>query len=143
VANQLKLKAAQRLLNTAIDESERRGVKTAVAIVDSRGDLIVAARLDGARYYYPDVAYGKAMASAMWEADSSTLARGTGINTVRPRVNAMTGGRMVFAGGAALLKRGDQILGAIGVGGSGPDSDEASFFQCHYSPCVGGAAPSA
>jgi uncharacterized protein GlcG (DUF336 family) len=36
----------------------------------------------------------------------------------------MNGGRMVFAGGAVLLRRGDQILGAIGVGGSGPESDE-------------------
>jgi uncharacterized protein GlcG (DUF336 family) len=124
MAERLNLKEAQRLLNIAIDESERRGVKTAVAIVDPRGDLIVAARLDGARYYYPDVAYGKAMAAAMWEADSSTLARGTGTNTVQQRVNAMNGGRMVFAGGAVLLKRGDEIVGAIGVGGSGPESDE-------------------
>ena len=124
MAERLNLKEAQRLLNIAIDESERRGVKTAVAIVDQRGDLIVAARLDGARYYYPDVAYGKAMAAAMWEADSSTLARGTGTNTVQQRVNSMNGGRMVFAGGAVLLKRGDEIVGAIGVGGSGPESDE-------------------
>jgi glc operon protein GlcG len=124
MASALGLKEAQRLLNIAVEESERRGVKTAVAIVDARGDMIVAARLDGARYYYPDVAYGKAMASAMWEADSSTLSRGTGTNTVQQRVNAMNGGRMVFAGGAVVLRRDDVIIGAIGVGGSGPVSDE-------------------
>jgi uncharacterized protein GlcG (DUF336 family) len=124
MAERLNLKEAQRVLDIAIEESTRRGVKTAIAIVDPRGDLIVAARLDGARYYYPDVAYGKAMASAMWEADSSTLTRGTGTNTVQQRVNAMNGGRMVFAGGAVLLLRSEDIVGAIGVGGSGPQSDE-------------------
>jgi len=124
MADRLNLREAQRLLNLAVEESERRGVRTAVAVVDARGDLIAAARLDGARYYYPDVAYGKAMAAAMWEADSSTLGRGTGTNTVQQRVNSMNGGRMVFAGGAVPLRRGDEIVGAIGVGGSGPESDE-------------------
>lgn len=124
MAEPVSLEDAQRIVEAAVAESRRRDVKTAVAVVDARGDLIIAARLDGARYYYPDVAYGKAMAAAMWQAPSSGLARGTGTNTVQQRVNAMNGGRMVFAGGAVPLQRDDVVVGAVGVGGSGPESDE-------------------
>jgi len=120
----LTLDDAQRIAHTAVAESKRRDVRTAVAVVDARGDLIVAMRLDGARYYYPDVAYGKAMASAMWEQDSRELARGPGVNSVQARVNGLNGGRMVFAGGAVPLRRDGAVVGAVGVGGSGPESDE-------------------
>src|SRR5689334_3082792 len=60
----ITLEDAQRMVAVAIAESRSRGVKTAVAVVDARGDLLMAVRLDGARPYYPDIAYGKAMGSA-------------------------------------------------------------------------------
>lgn len=118
------LREAQRILTAAVAESERRGVRTAVAVVDARGDLVLAARLDGARHYYPDVAYGKAMGSAMWEEPSRTLSQRSGTNSVQQRVNRLNGDRIVFAPGAVPLRRDGVVIGAVGVGGSGPDSDE-------------------
>ena len=120
----ISLREAQRIVGVAIAESERRGVKTAVAVVDARGDLVLAARLDGARHYYPDVAYGKAMGSAMWEEPSRALSQRSGTNSVQQRVNRLNGDRIVFAPGAVPLRRDGSVIGAIGVGGSGPDSDE-------------------
>jgi uncharacterized protein GlcG (DUF336 family) len=112
------------MLDAALAESERRGVKTAVAVVDARGDLVIAARIDGARHYYPDVAYGKAMGSAMWEENSRVLSQRSATNSVQQRVNRLSGDRIVFAPGAVPLRRDGVVVGAIGVGGSGPDSDE-------------------
>lgn len=120
----VSLRDAQRIVGVAVAECERRGLKTAVAVVDARGDLVVAVRLDGARYYYPDVAYGKAMASAMWQEPSRALSQRSGMNSVQQRVNRLNGDRLVFAAGAVPLVRGGGVVGAIGVGGSGPDSDE-------------------
>lgn len=120
----ISLQDAQRIANSAVAESARRGVKTAVAVVDQRGDLLVALRMDGARYYYPDVAYGKAMGSAMWEENSRALSGRSGTNSVQARVNRLNGDRMVFASGAVPLRRDGVVVGAVGVGGSGPDSDE-------------------
>jgi uncharacterized protein GlcG (DUF336 family) len=120
----ISLQEAQRLVGEAVAESQRRGVKTAIAVVDARGDLVIAVRLDGARHYYPDVAYGKAMGSAMWEEPSRALSRRSGINSVQQRVNRLNGDRIVFAPGAVPLRRDGMMIGAIGVGGSGPDSDE-------------------
>src|SRR5690242_13290761 len=120
----ITLEEAQRVASAAVLESERRGLKTAVAVVDARGDLVVAVRLDGARHYYPDVAYGKAMGAAMWEEPSRVLAQRSGTNSVQQRVNRLNGDRIVFAPGAVPLRRNGVVIGAIGVGGSGPDSDE-------------------
>src|SRR5690349_5670832 len=120
----LTLKDAQRLVSVAIAESERRGLQTAVAVVDARGDLVIAVRLDGARHYYPDVAYGKAIGSAMWQEPSRALSQRSGTNSVQQRVNRLNGDRIVFAPGAVPLQRDGVVVGAIGVGGSGPDSDE-------------------
>lgn len=120
----LTLAEARRVLDAGLAESERRGMKTAVAVVDARGDLIVAARLDGARHYYPDVAYGKAMGAAIWEEPSRALSQRGGNNSVQQGVNRLQGGRIVFAPGAVPLRRDGVVVGAVGVGGSGPDSDE-------------------
>lgn len=124
MSQSISLQDAQRIANAAVAESARRGVKTAVAVVDQRGDLLVALRMDGARYYYPDVAYGKAMGSAMWEENSRALSGRAGANSVQVRVNRLNGDRMVFAPGAVPLRRDGVVVGAVGVGGSGPDSDE-------------------
>lgn len=124
MSSAITLKDALRMAEAAVSESERRGVKTAVAVVDARGDLILALRVDGARHYYPEIAYGKAMGSALWEEPSRVLSQRAGNNSVQLGVNRMQGGRIVFAPGALPLKRDGVIVGALGVGGSGPDSDE-------------------
>jgi uncharacterized protein GlcG (DUF336 family) len=120
----ITLEEAQRVAGAAVAESQRRGLKTAVAVVDARGDLVVVVRLDGARHYYPDVAYGKAMGSAMWEEPSRVLSQRSATNSVQQRVNRLNGDRIVFAPGAVPLRRDGAVIGAVGVGGSGPDSDE-------------------
>jgi uncharacterized protein GlcG (DUF336 family) len=120
----LTLDDAQRLVAAAVAESRRRGLHTAVAVVDARGDLIIALRLDGARHYYADVAYGKAMGAAIWDEPSRVLAQRSTTNSVQQRVNRLNGDRIVFAPGAVPLRRAGAVVGAIGVGGSGPDTDE-------------------
>ena len=44
--------------------------------------------------------------------------------SVHERVNRLNGGRIVFAPGAVPLSRRGRVVGAIGVGGAGPDIDE-------------------
>jgi uncharacterized protein GlcG (DUF336 family) len=123
MARPLSLDDAQRMVEAALTESRKRSVLTAVSVVDARGDMILTCRLDGARSYYPDVAYGKAIGSALWGDESKNLSARSGNNSVQVRVNALNGGRIVFAPGAIPLRRDGEVVGAIGVGGSGPESD--------------------
>ena len=123
MAKALSLEDAQRMTEAALAESRRRNVLTAVSVVDARGDMILTCRLDGARSYYPDVAYGKAIGSALWGDESKNLSARSGNNSVQIRVNGLNGGRIVFAPGAVPLMRDGEVIGAIGVGGSGGESD--------------------
>ena len=124
MAAPLSLEDAMRMVEAALAESHRRAVKTAVSVVDARGDMIMTVRIDGARSYYPDVAYGKAIGAALWGDASRNLSARSGNNSVQQRVNSLNGGRIVFAPGAVPLLRDGEVVGAIGVGGSGGESDE-------------------
>lgn len=133
MAVSITLEEAQRVLEAALAECRRRGFRAAVAVVDDHGDLVTCARLDGARTYYADVATGKAMSAAIFEESSRTAGRApvTGPNQPPPRpdsvpsrVNAIHGGRIVYAAGAVPLMKNGTVIGAVGVGGSGPDTDE-------------------
>jgi len=64
------------------------------------------------------------MGAAMWQEPSRVLAQRSATNSVQQRVNRLNGDRIVFAAGAVPLRRDGVVIGAIGVGGSGPDSDE-------------------
>lgn len=121
----ITLDEAQKVVLVAVELSRIKGVRTAVAVVDNAGSLIALARLDGARSYYPDIARGKAMATALWDGTPSRqLAGQSGTNSVQQAVNHMHGGRIVFAPGAVAIMRRGEMIGVVGVGGSGPDSDE-------------------
>lgn len=98
---------------------------SAITSRSTDGSLIALARLDGARPYYPDIARGKAMSTALWEGTPSRELSGrSGGNSVQTAVNHLYGGRIVFAPGAVAIMRNGEMIGVIGVGGSGPDSDE-------------------
>ena len=121
----ITLDEAQQVVSVAIKLSKSKGVRTAIAVVDNAGSLIALARLDGARSYYPDIARGKAMATALWDGTPSRQLSGqSGTNSVQQAVNHMNGGRIVFAPGAVAIMRGEEMIGVVGVGGSGSDGDE-------------------
>jgi len=121
----ITLDEAQQVVSVAVERSKSKGVRTAIAVVDNAGSLIALARLDGARSYYPDIARGKAMATALWAGTPSRQLSGqSGTNSVQQAVNTMHGNRIVFAPGAVAIMRGEEMIGAVGVGGSGAEGDE-------------------
>ena len=67
------MEQALSALDAARGAADTAGVKLSCAVVDSRGDLIALARMDGARFYTTDVARGKAALSAMFGQPSGNL----------------------------------------------------------------------
>ena len=65
---------AMAALTAAQEEAEALGVSLSCAVVDSRGDMIALARMDGARFYTTDVARGKARMSALFGQPSGNMA---------------------------------------------------------------------
>lgn len=119
----ITLREAEKLLKAAEESALRQSLKVSIAVVDSRGDLVVTCRMDGARYFTLDIARGKAMVSAMFNAPSGTLAERA--NTpVMQTLNQMNLGRLVFGQGALPIVQGNEVLGAVGVSGATSQQDE-------------------
>jgi glc operon protein GlcG len=99
-------------------------ITLAIAVVDDHADLVGLIRMSDARYVFlPQAATGKAMASALWGQFSGALSeRATA--PIMQATNQMFGGRLIFSQGAVPVKRGEKIIGAVGVGGASPQQDE-------------------
>ncbi|MBI4296950.1 MAG: heme-binding protein [Chloroflexi bacterium] len=119
----ITLREAERVLKAAESSAISQDLKVSIAVVDTRGDLVITCRMDGARYFTPDIARGKAMASAMFNAPSGTLAERAN-SPVMQTLNQMNLGRLVFGQGALPIVRGSEVLGAVGVSGATSQQDE-------------------
>src|SRR5262245_54091205 len=125
MANEVNLEVGQRLLEACIAKARELNLRVSIAVVDQAGYQVCAARMDGSPLLAPDVAQGKAFAAATFRRTgkqfSETWAPG---NPVGMAMIARTGGRFVPSQGSLLLKRGDEVVGAIGVSGARADEDE-------------------
>ena len=118
----LTLQQAERMLQAAKAKALEMGIKVSIGVVDSRGDLMAMVRLDGARWYTPEVCRGKAFASATWGQPSSELMERADHPVFRG-ISMMQSGRLIPAKGALPILEGGEILGAIGVSGGTADQD--------------------
>ncbi len=119
----ITLREAEKLLKAAEESAVHQGLKVSIAVVDSRGDLVLICRMDGARYFTPDIARGKAMVSAMFNAPSGTLVERAS-TPVMQTLNQMNLGRLVFGQGALPILQHSEVLGAVGVSGATSQQDE-------------------
>jgi glc operon protein GlcG len=117
------LREAEKVLQAAEGEANDLGVRVSVAVLDSRGDIVALARLDGARYFTPDVAIGKALVSAALGASSAAMAEAAN-SPIFSRFNEMHQNRMVFHQGAVPITRDGKVIGAVGVSGASAAQDE-------------------
>ena len=119
----LALAEAERILAAAKKKAEEMKLKVVISIVDPRGDLITLVRLDGALWRAIPVAQGKAIASAAFGAPSRDLRDRADGPVMRSLIEYM-GGYLTPHQGGLPIKRGDILLGAIGVSGAKSEEDE-------------------
>lgn len=98
------------------------GARISVAVVDEGGYLQGAARTDGAVRLSPDLAISKAYTSAVFRRTTLDIGNDTPVEVLNARRNIglypMSG-----SGGGIPIKRGDIVIGAVGVGGELPNID--------------------
>ena len=116
---------ALKALEAARAAAVKIGVNLSCAVVDSRGDLVALARMDGARFYTTDVARGKALASALFGQPSGNLAA-FGSTPMFQNFNTAAQGRLYPVQGALPISRNNQTIGAMGCSGASAQQDEDS-----------------
>ncbi len=120
----LPLDVARTLLDRVVAEAAALAVRISVVVVDAVGDDVAALRMDGAPGFTPAVARAKARSAVRMRQDSGDLAA---LKADYPElvdlIGDQAGFRLTTLPGAVVLRRGDDVAGAIAVSGAHPDVD--------------------
>lgn len=121
----IDFKRAMAFLETAKAIGAERGVEVSVAIVDAAGHPVLVARGKAEAWHGPYMATGKARLAAAFRKSTAELVEQWADRPMYPLslgdvlpfgVTLNKGGYPIFDGG--------ECIGALGVGGSSPDSDD-------------------
>ncbi|MGZ8412051.1 MAG: GlcG/HbpS family heme-binding protein [Gemmatirosa sp.] len=117
----LTLAGAQRALAASEAESRRNAWSMCIVVVDAAGDIMTAARMDGAIPVLCDVAERKARTAARYARPSKvwgeSLRNGSTAILALPDMLAVEGGIPITVNGT--------VVGAVGVSGSASANDAA------------------
>jgi len=115
----LTIDGAMKLLNAAIAKAREMNVPECIAIVDTGGQLLAFARMDGAFALSNDTALMKAMTAASYGIPTGDIAAGIDIKLAI----ATQGKRVNLPGGLPIIVDG-HVIGGIGVGSGTGEQDK-------------------
>ena len=119
----VNLDLALELVAAAQKKAQEINVPMVIAVVDAGGNPVAFQRMDGALLVSIDIAINKAYTAAAVKLSTHEL--GVVAQPGQPLfgIHNADGGRIVIFGGGFPLKRGDAIIGGIGVSGGSVDQD--------------------
>jgi uncharacterized protein GlcG (DUF336 family) len=121
----ITLADARRVIAAAERKAEDIGQPMNIAVVDSGGNLVSHIRMDRAWIGSIDISIKKAWTSRAFDIETMQLGELSQSGDQFFGIHASNDGRvMIFAGGVPL-KRGGEVVGAIGVSGGLGKQDQA------------------
>jgi uncharacterized protein GlcG (DUF336 family) len=121
----ITLEDARRIIAAAEKKAHEIGQPMNIAVVDAGGNLVAHARMDKAWFGSVDISINKAWTARAFDIATKDLAELSQSGDQFFGIHASNRGRvMIFAGGIPL-KRGDQVVGAVGVSGGLGKQDQA------------------
>jgi uncharacterized protein GlcG (DUF336 family) len=122
----ISLERAQGLISAGIAEASAQGLDLAFVVVDAAGHLVASARMDGAPWIAPDVAFGKAWTAAAYGAPSAAQGeKMQALHAFSASISAATQGRYTpQIGGLPVTDDGGTVIGAMGASGGTGQQDE-------------------
>jgi uncharacterized protein GlcG (DUF336 family) len=118
---------ARRVIEAAEKKAHEIGQPMNIAVADAGGNLVAHVRMDGAWMGSVDISIKKAWTARAFDISTKELAPLSQPGKDFFGIHASNDGKvMIFAGGIPL-KKGDQVVGAVGVsGGSGKQDQEVA-----------------
>src|ERR1700735_1746353 len=121
----LQLADARRIIAAATAEAEKIGQPMNIAVVDEGGNLLAFERMANAWLGSIDISQSKAWTSRAFDIETKTLGENSQSGDQFFGIHASHNGRiMIFAGGIPL-KRGNEVVGAVGISGGSGKQDQA------------------
>ncbi len=119
------LEDARRVIAAAEAKARELGQPMNIAVADDGGNLVAHVRMDGAWIGSIDISINKAYTARAFDITTKDLAEHSQSGGQFFGIHASNRGRiMIFAGGIPL-RRGDAVVGAIGVSGGSGEQDHA------------------
>lgn len=112
---------AQSLLTAALKIARGQGVAVAIAVVDASGQLKAFLAMDQAPWVATELCQRKAK-TALLGLESGELGRALADQPALMQSFGAVSGVTLLAGGVPV-RSGDQVVGAIGIGGGTPEQD--------------------
>jgi glc operon protein GlcG len=114
---------ARRILDAALDEAVQLNVAVAVAVVDAGGNLLTAARADGATFWATTVATHKAVTAVGLGVPTADFGKAAAGDPILLATMAAQPGFALLPGGIPIMVNG-AIAGGIGVAGGTRGEDQ-------------------
>jgi len=121
----ITLADARRVIEAAERKAEEIGQPMNIAVVDAGGNLVAHVRMDRAWIGSIDISINKAWTARAFDISTKDLSEHSQSGDQFFGIHVSNRGRvMIFAGGIPL-KRGDEVVGGIGVSGGQGKQDQA------------------
>jgi uncharacterized protein GlcG (DUF336 family) len=119
----MTLEAAQAVVEAAKAKAAEIGVPMNIAVVDEGMNLTAFARMDGAWLGSIDIAQNKAYTARAFNMATRDLAPLCQSGQPLFGIHASNHGRLIIFAGGIPLKKGEQVVGAVGVSGGSVEQD--------------------
>jgi uncharacterized protein GlcG (DUF336 family) len=116
------LERAKQVLAAAEAEAKKRNWKMNIAVVDTNGELVHFARMEGAQIASGTISIGKARTAARFRRESRLFYNA--YETGHPYVSTLDPTLVASPGGFPLVE-GGKLIGAVGCSGGTGDQDAA------------------
>ena len=116
---------AKRMIEAGEKKAAELGQPMNIAVADAGGNIVAHVRMDGAWIGSIDISQKKAYTSRAFDIATKDLAEHAQSGNQFFGIHASNNGKiMIFAGGVPL-KKGGQVVGAVGVSGGSGEQDHA------------------
>jgi len=119
----IDLELALEMIHAAKEKAGEIGVPMVIAITDAGGNLVALQRMDQALLVSLDVATNKAYTAVALKLPTHELSQLAQPGQPLFGIHNADGGRIVIFGGGFPLKRGNEVVGGIGVSGGSVEED--------------------
>jgi glc operon protein GlcG len=119
----INLETARKVIAAVEAESAKHHWKESIAVVDTNGDLVSFARMDGTQIAAGAIAVAKARTSARFRRETRVFYNA--FETGHPYIGTLDSTLVASPGGFPLVE-GGKLIGAIGCSGGTGDQDAAA-----------------
>jgi glc operon protein GlcG len=117
--NSINIATAEAIAKACVDEATKENVRVSIAIYDQFGEPVYFYRMDGQGKANVDTAFMKAKTALNVRAPSKTVMNQV-LQGRSSELRQYSFGNFANSGGLPIVINGNQLIGAIGVGGSAP-----------------------